>query len=222
MLPKQAQMDSVVKLVYTALETKPHLSNTLFVMLGDHGMTDQGNHGGGSPGEISAAMVFISPKLNSISHGTRSPVPPTKCFEYHSVISQVDFVPTLAGLMGFVTPARSLGVFVPEFLDLFDKPEDRLKILSNNAQQLELLLRSQYDISNMSTVYCTEQCSACPDDLSRAVCWLEKFKANKQSQYVLEPEAIEAVKKITRNVSSKSHTAATTNLRRRTRPNVSK
>lgn len=221
MLPKQAQMDSVVKLVYTALERKPHLSNTLFVMLGDHGMTDQGNHGGGSPGEISAAMVFISPKLTSISHGTRSPVPPTRNFEYHSVISQIDFVPTLAGLMGFATPARSLGIFVPEFLDLFDKPKDRLKVLSNNAQQLESLLRSQYDITNISTVSCTEQCSACSDDLSGAVCWLRKFKADRQSQYVLEPKAIEAFKQTTRNVSPNPYTVATANSRRRTRSNVS-
>ncbi|KAF2027683.1 hypothetical protein EK21DRAFT_114619 [Setomelanomma holmii] len=198
MLPKQAQMDDVVKLVYAALESKAHLSNTLFVLLGDHGMTDQGNHGGASPGEIAAAMVFMSPKLRSISSGMRSPVPPTKDFEYYSVINQVDFVPTLAGLMGFTTPARSLGIFAPDVLDLFDKPEDGLRVLSNNAQQLKMLLEFKYDLTHVSTTSCTEQCGECADDLGRVLCCLEKFETTMQSQDALDPKAIEELKQITR------------------------
>ena len=46
MLVKQTEMDAVAKLIHEALEEKAHLQDTLFILLGDHGMTEQGNHGG--------------------------------------------------------------------------------------------------------------------------------------------------------------------------------
>jgi ethanolaminephosphotransferase len=201
MMPKQAQMDDVVNLVYNALDTKPHLNNTLFVMLGDHGMTEQGNHGGASPSEIAAAMVFISPKLKSISSGLKSPLPATKNYEYYSVINQVDFVPTVAGLMGFATPTKSLGIFATEFLDLFDQTEDGLHVLFNNAMQMKMLLESEYDTATRNTTACGQQCGTCLEDLNRVICWLGKFEIAKKGWEANSTNNMEEVYQITRTVS---------------------
>ncbi|KMU92629.1 GPI ethanolamine phosphate transferase 2, partial [Coccidioides immitis H538.4] len=64
MIPKQREMDSIVKQIYTAMEKQDHLASTVLVLCGDHGMNDAGNHGGASPGETSAALTFYIPKIS--------------------------------------------------------------------------------------------------------------------------------------------------------------
>lgn len=116
MAPKQQEMDGIVKMVYEAIESQKHLSNTLLVLCGDHGMNDGGNHGGSSPGETSPAMVFMSPKLKKISSGYQSPVAPRDDFQFYTTIEQSDVAPTLAGLLGFPVPKNNLGAFITDFL----------------------------------------------------------------------------------------------------------
>jgi ethanolaminephosphotransferase len=116
MIPKQLEMDNIVRDIYTAICSKDHLRSTLLLLLGDHGMNDAGNHGGSSAGETSPAMVFISPKLRSISPDQQSPLLVKSDYEYYSSIGQSDIVPTLAGLLGFPVPRNNLGSFITEFL----------------------------------------------------------------------------------------------------------
>ena len=116
MIPKQREMDEIVRQVYTAMENHDYLEKTLFILCGDHGMNDAGNHGGSAPGETSPALVFISPKLRDISPGKRSPVPIIEDFQYYSTVEQSDVAPTLAGLLGFPVPRNNLGVFIVDFL----------------------------------------------------------------------------------------------------------
>ena len=116
MVPKQREMDAIVSQVYAALETKDYLKNTLFVLCGDHGMNDAGNHGGSGQGETSPALVFISPKLKGITAGQASPVEVREDFQYYTTIEQSDVAPTLAGLLGFPVPRNNLGVFISDFL----------------------------------------------------------------------------------------------------------
>ena len=117
MIPKQIEMDGIVKQIYEAIETKEHLRSTLLVLCGDHGMNDAGNHGGSADGETSPALIFISPKLQTISKGTECPViEPKANFHYYSMVEQSDIAPTLAGLLGFPIPLNNLGVFIPELL----------------------------------------------------------------------------------------------------------
>ncbi|OMJ26877.1 GPI ethanolamine phosphate transferase 2 [Smittium culicis] len=70
MPPKQKEMDDIVKKIYSQIEKNDIERNkasngkskpTLLILLGDHGMNELGNHGGNSAGEVSPAMVFISP-----------------------------------------------------------------------------------------------------------------------------------------------------------------
>lgn len=116
MIPKQREMDGIVKQIYTAIESQRYLENALFVICGDHGMNDAGNHGGSAPGETSPALIFISPKLRNISTGQQSPLEIKDDFQYYSRIEQSDIAPTLAGLLGFPVPRNNLGVFIIDFL----------------------------------------------------------------------------------------------------------
>lgn len=114
------EMDGIVKQIYEAIESKPHLKSTMLVLCGDHGMNDGGNHGGSAPGETSPALVFISPKLKQISDGMVSPADSTSEFHYYTKVEQSDIAPTLAGLLGFPIPLNNLGVFIPELMWFFE------------------------------------------------------------------------------------------------------
>ena len=117
MLPKQLEMDSIVEQIYRAVESEEHLHSTLFVLCGDHGMNDAGNHGGSAEGETSPALVFMSPKLQYISNGSDCPVALSgSSFGYYTRVEQSDIAPTLAGLLGFPVPLNNLGVFIPDLL----------------------------------------------------------------------------------------------------------
>ena len=121
MVPKQREMDDIVKQLYNAIETEEHLSSTLLVMCGDHGMNDAGNHGASSAGETSAALIFASPKLRAISPRKQAPAAFRDDFQYYSRVEQSDLAPTLAGLLGFPVPQNNLGAFIPELLPLWQR-----------------------------------------------------------------------------------------------------
>jgi ethanolaminephosphotransferase len=83
-------------------------------------MNDAGNHGGASAGETSPALLFISPKLEALGAPQQSPIEAFDDLQYYRTVEQADITPTLAGLLGLPIPLNSLGVFIPEFLDLWD------------------------------------------------------------------------------------------------------
>ncbi|QDS70250.1 hypothetical protein FKW77_007355 [Venturia effusa] len=144
MLPKQKEMDGIVEEIYNAMEEFEHLNNTLLVMCGDHGMNDGGNHGGSAPGETSPALVFMSPKLESLSPGLESPALPRKDYEYYTMVEQSDIAPTLAGLLGFPIPQNNLGVFIVDFLPLWKSSLDRRNILLGNALQVWKIVKATF------------------------------------------------------------------------------
>lgn len=58
---KQRELDDVVRQIYNFLHDADTRDGTtsLLVVIGDHGMTDQGNHGGSSPAETSAVRLLF-------------------------------------------------------------------------------------------------------------------------------------------------------------------
>lgn len=175
MIPKQREMDSVVESIYTAMEKNEHMHSTLLVLCGDHGMNDGGNHGGSSAGETSPALTFISPKLKDKIMARSEPPVRSNEFQYYSSVEQSDITPTLAGLVGVPIPLNSLGVFIPDFLDMWDSgmsqssalfgkgcsdlahlDTDRLNILLQNARQILRIVqatfpRHSFDLQSTST-----------------------------------------------------------------------
>lgn len=124
MVPKQREMDSVVREIYEALETQAHLQSTLLVLCGDHGMNDAGNHGASSAGETSPALVFMSPKLKSIARPATVPAPFDEDFQYYTKVDQSDLAPTLGALLGFPAPKNNLGAFILDFLPFWSNRKD--------------------------------------------------------------------------------------------------
>ncbi|GFF97097.1 putative transferase [Aspergillus lentulus] len=136
MMTKQREMDSIVALIYAAMEEQEYLQSTLFVLCGDHGMNDAGNHGGSSPGETSPALLFISPKFQTKRRPEDSPVEAFSDLQYYRTVEQMDITPTLAGLLGLPIPLNSLGIFIPEFLMMWNNDAHRIDILLRNAKQM--------------------------------------------------------------------------------------
>ncbi|KAI1326062.1 alkaline-phosphatase-like protein [Xylariaceae sp. FL0255] len=159
MIPKQREMDGIARDIYEAMEKEEHLKSTLLVLCGDHGMNDAGNHGASSAGETSAAMVFISPKLRSLSAKYETPSKAVEDFRYHRLIQQSDLAPTLAGLLGFPVPKNSLGLFIADFLPLWPEPHDQLKILMGNAKQMLSVLHATLGASTIEEAVCRHSTS---------------------------------------------------------------
>ena len=161
MLPKQIEMDGIVKDIYEAIQNEAHLESTLFVLCGDHGMNDGGNHGGSAPGETSPALVFMSPKLKTITNGTKCPTIPTQDFDYYTKIEQSDIAPTLAGLLGFPVPLNNLGVFIPEFLSFWSSGS--FNQLVHDTKKFGRLLLIHRIHRRRSSSVTSQECDANPD-----------------------------------------------------------
>ncbi|KAF1957269.1 GPI ethanolamine phosphate transferas-like protein 2, partial [Byssothecium circinans] len=180
MLPKQKEMDEIVRDIYTAIENEDHLANTLFVLCGDHGMNEGGNHGGSAPGETSPALVFMSPKLTKVTQftGRKSPSSPKGGteFEYYRLVEQSDVAPTLAGLLGVPVPRNNLGVFIEEFLGFWDDGRDRIQLLLRNTRQMKRIVEATYPGLDFGEEIWTEEfaekeCSAPNDGQNLACKW---------------------------------------------------
>ncbi|KAF7714126.1 Uncharacterized protein PECH_000326 [Penicillium ucsense] len=195
MLPKQQEMDAIVNQVYTQIEQQSHLQSTLFVLCGDHGMNDAGNHGGASAGETSPALLFISPKLASLDLRQSSPIEPFDDLQYYRTVEQADITPTLAGLLGLPVPLNSLGVFIPEFLDLWDDQSTRLHVLYRNARQLLNTVQATFPSFTFDAASLADSCMMEPDSgIEGARCAWSRVLRETSSGNVIERdfEALES------------------------------
>ncbi|KAK6529640.1 major facilitator superfamily transporter protein [Arthrobotrys megalospora] len=167
MIPKQREMDGIVKQVYQAMETEEHLKDTLFVLVGDHGMNDGGGHGGSSSGETSAALVFMSPKLRALESAYTAPAVPKDEFTYYRRIEQSDVAPTLTTLLGLPIPKNNLGLFIQDFLPLWDV-DDQVKILNTNGRELSRLISASY--SDFDRLLGEGKCNGKAGQLDKLAC----------------------------------------------------
>ena len=92
---KLKEMNSVIEHVAKNLP-----SDTLLLVFGDHGMTNDGDHRGDSENEVNAGLFAYSPALGMSS----GPVTPS--------VAQIDLVPTLSLLLGVPIPFSNLGTII--------------------------------------------------------------------------------------------------------------
>ncbi|KAJ4302932.1 major facilitator super transporter protein [Kalmusia sp. IMI 367209] len=196
MIPKQKEMDDIVKDIYSAIENEDHLSNTLFVLCGDHGMNEGGNHGGSAAGETSPALVFMSPKLKRVTQYTKktSPTEPKEGggeFEFYRMVEQSDVAPTLAGLLGFPVPRNNLGVFIREFLQFWPTTSDRMRLLLRNARQMKRIVEATYPNLNFrdETWNAEKECQPPLSDGQDLACkWHGVVEIMSSSSRIITPE----------------------------------
>lgn len=182
MKPKQEEMDGIVQQIFTAMEQNEHLQSTLFVMCGDHGMNDAGNHGASSPGETSPALVFMSPKLKSIAPKLDAPASPLNEFDFYSAVEQSDIAPTVAALLGFPVSKNNLGALIPEFLPFWPSPRDKIQILMGNARQILNIVTAVFGSELFSTDNTdVDPCSLGDSDVNNLSCAWRKISAEAQT-----------------------------------------
>ncbi|OQS01763.1 GPI ethanolamine phosphate transferase [Achlya hypogyna] len=110
---KLDQMDAFLERLFTAVA-----DDTLVVVLGDHGMSEDGNHGGATDDETGAALFLYSKA--PLHHAIAAPGGPMSLYNHvlgrranDLTVAQVDLVPTLALLLGLPIPFGNLGAVIP-------------------------------------------------------------------------------------------------------------
>ncbi|XP_026153860.1 GPI ethanolamine phosphate transferase 3 [Mastacembelus armatus] len=149
MADKLTQMDGVIRSVIDRLQ-----NDTLLVVMGDHGMTDTGDHGGESQKETDAAIFLYSPVplfLGSMSQSEPDVVP------------QTDLVPTLALLLGVPIPYSSVGQIL---LPLFP-PHGQTEGAVGGLSQLEALWINAKQVNRFLETYSSMAKDIPPDSLSQ-------------------------------------------------------
>jgi phosphatidylinositol glycan class O len=113
MAVKLTQMDQALEQLTIALEEQSTILNkrTLLVVLGDHGMTSGGNHGGASEEEVGAALY-----VRSFGRDLFDPLDGYDPYTSKITMEQIDIVPTLSLAMGLPIPYSSLGLIPTDWL----------------------------------------------------------------------------------------------------------
>ncbi|KAI6660955.1 GPI ethanolamine phosphate transferase 3 [Oopsacas minuta] len=119
---KLTQLDGVINSVVNQIS-----DDTLLVVLGDHGMTETGDHGGDTSDETDAALFLYSPNpifpLLMPSPILNSPI-------ISDSVSQKNIVPTISLLLGLPIPYSNLGALIPELFLNKENPLSSLSFLS--------------------------------------------------------------------------------------------
>ena len=142
--PHNQHMDAKLKQIDAALTTvldgmdHNHQHCQAAWIFGDHGMTEEGNHGGGTEEEVSAALfVHVSPGCGdmtqaiSLEHDSSLLWGASKTF---ASIHQIDMVPTLSMMLGLPVPFANLGSLVPSLVPGFGHLETVTALALNAAQ----------------------------------------------------------------------------------------
>ncbi|XAR48714.1 hypothetical protein NMG60_11031618 [Bertholletia excelsa] len=123
MIEKLEQYNLVVEKIVEVLERHSGPGglheNTLLLVMGDHGQTLNGDHGGGTAEEVETAIFAMSlkkpPSLSLLEHDTSS------CrldldgrLVCYSTIQQLDFAATISALLGIPFPFGSIGSVNPD------------------------------------------------------------------------------------------------------------
>lgn len=116
-IPKMNEMDQIsIKFIQWTLNR----NDTIFILCSDHGMKNDGSHGGNSKDETSSFLMFVGQEYYSNS----------------KKVKQLDFVPTISSLLGIPIPLNNIGILIPDFF----KDDELLQLLKLNSKQIMNLL----------------------------------------------------------------------------------
>ncbi|KAI8144828.1 hypothetical protein BJV82DRAFT_606405 [Fennellomyces sp. T-0311] len=156
MASKLSQMNDVIDRLSQYVD-----EDTLLVVMGDHGMSVEGDHGGESVEELMSGLFLYSGRQLTLKddyyqdlihrlHSARTeklgyPVQEIvdrlgyKATDY-PIVSQIHLVPTLAYLLGIPIPFGNLGAVLPDVLvpNIDETPSTKQQILHHMAQQFRM------------------------------------------------------------------------------------
>lgn len=146
MTAKLKQMDEIFRRVISAIDDR-----TLLVVMGDHGMDSEGNHGGESDDEVEAALWMYSKKRMFGRRDSSLIEPPLTA--KNRPVAQIDLVPTLALLLGLPIPFNNLGSPIEEaFIGTSGNDLENLSRVNRLAAgQVDAYLEKYKHARNLST-----------------------------------------------------------------------
>jgi len=133
MTEKLNEMDVALSTTLDVLDSskKCHLA----LIFGDHGMTEHGNHGGGTDNEINAALfAHFSPACGNMSLDLTPSIGSKYIESVFQSIYQIDLVPTISFLLGLPVPYANLGGVVPSLMGFERVNETAAAMALNTAQ----------------------------------------------------------------------------------------
>jgi len=136
---KLREMDAALATVLELLDQQQDSCHAALIF-GDHGMTEDGNHGGGTPEETHAALfVHASPACGARMNSGALFLETSSSSEWveetlFASIHQIDLVPTIAVLLGLPIPYANLGGLVPSLLPGQDIRQMTASLALNAAQ----------------------------------------------------------------------------------------
>ncbi|KAE9413701.1 hypothetical protein Angca_005408, partial [Angiostrongylus cantonensis] len=101
---KLHEMDNIARRIFRTVSARSPL---LFVLVGDHGMTNAGSHGGGSEAESRVPLLFFYSKAKTIQGGNLNELP---------YAEQVDLASTLPFFLRTSIPSCSIGLSLVPYL----------------------------------------------------------------------------------------------------------
>lgn len=145
MTEKLAQMDDALSYVLETIDSTPADSCRAALVFGDHGMTEDGNHGGGTEDETNAALFVHYSKgcggmgANDSSAGADAGVADADAeaaVEAFESIHQIDLVPTISAMLGLPMPYANLGGLVPALLPTPRRTHHKSESVENDESDL--------------------------------------------------------------------------------------
>jgi len=122
---KVSENDADVRAVVAAMSSDAGFDKTMLIVMGDHGMTLHGDHGGGSAEETDSFLFAYHPRAAALRRGgasanetsstSRTAKPLTGAFER---MPQIDFAPTVSLLLGVPIPFGNLGTVRRRFWEI--------------------------------------------------------------------------------------------------------
>uniref|UniRef100_T1K8C0 GPI ethanolamine phosphate transferase 2 C-terminal domain-containing protein n=1 Tax=Tetranychus urticae TaxID=32264 RepID=T1K8C0_TETUR len=132
LLPQKLhEMDYVIESIYekVSAQNEPYL----ILVTGDHGMTDDGNHGGSSSPEINTGLLFIHTGLLSKMTWANNVL---------QSVQQVDITATISLLFGLSIPIKSHGKLITPLMKHWSVPLDQTTCyLFENSMQMKNLMK---------------------------------------------------------------------------------
>uniref|UniRef100_A0A1L8DJZ9 Putative glycosylphosphatidylinositol anchor synthesis protein n=1 Tax=Nyssomyia neivai TaxID=330878 RepID=A0A1L8DJZ9_9DIPT len=136
MTRKLTEMDTMVRGVIDGMA-----NDTILLVIGDHGMTSSGDHGGDSADELTSLLFAHTKGDNFVA------------MQNISQMQQIDLVPTLAAIFGVPIPYSNLGTInvnlLPQPTDV-PRLETLLLHLWQNAKQIQRYFQ-HYALTNIGT-----------------------------------------------------------------------
>ena len=137
-----ARMDGLLQRAVALLP-----DDALLLFFGDHGMTDDGNHGGATKAETDAAFFAYSPApifppRDVVWDDGKEVCAATTQASTPRLVAQIDLVPTLSLLLGLPIPFSNIGGIIPEFFyEQIQQSEEGALLQANKDQILAYLAK---------------------------------------------------------------------------------